>query len=83
MIETAFEIGSKVRLLRPTVAGEEAIVLEEIDPRPVSLGEYPSTLGGIEPGRQVVRYRVRLVRTGEELVERADRIKPCLNGQVK
>ena len=83
MIETAFEVGAKVRLLRPTVAGEEAIVLEVIEPRPVALGEYSSALGGVEPGRRVSRYRVQVVRTGEELLERADRMEPILNGQLK
>lgn len=71
-----YKIGTKVRLLRATCAGEDAIVLEQIAPKAVSLGEYSSSAAGCGEAADM-RYRVQVVRTGQELIERNSAIQPC------
>ena len=71
-----YKVGTKVRLLRATCAGEDAIVLEQIAPKPVSQGQYSSSAAGVGE-EAAMRYRVQVIRTRQELIERDDVVQPC------
>lgn len=72
-----FKVGTKVRLLRATVAGDEAIVLERLEPKAVSVGQYESSFAGVGGDAHQVRYRVQNLRTGQELIERENVLEAC------
>jgi hypothetical protein len=71
-----YKVGTKVRLLRATCAGEDAVVLEQIAPQPVSRGQYSSSAAGVGV-QAAMRYRVQVIRTRQELIERDSVIQPC------
>jgi len=70
-----YKVGSRVRLLRAGNQGDEAVILERIVSPTISTGQYESSYAGA--GLQTQRYRVQVVRTGQELVECEDRLEAC------
>ena len=72
-----YKAGSKVRMLRAANAGDEAIILERIETPGISMGQYASSRGGVLESGAAQRYRVQVIRTGQELLEDHERLEPC------
>lgn len=71
-----YKVGSKVRLLRAANLGDEAVILERVTPPTISTGQYSSSRGGVL-GAAEARYRVQVVRTGQELLQGEEWLEPC------
>ncbi len=76
MTKRLYKVGCKVRMLRAANLGDEAVILERITQPEIHTGQYSSSRGGLL-GAADTRYRVQVVRTGQELLQGEALLEPC------